>query len=100
MPSPLSPIRPLAGPELGLAKAPAAAGAPGEFQKMFANAVGTVESLRSGAGQAVGRFLSGEGEEVHSLVLATQRAELAFEMFMQVRNKVVQAYQEIMRMQI
>jgi flagellar hook-basal body complex protein FliE len=32
-------------------------------------------------------------------VLATQRAELAFELFLQVRNKVVQAYQEIMRMQ-
>ena len=33
-------------------------------------------------------------------VLATQRAELAFELFMQVRNKVVSAYQEVMRMQL
>ncbi|MCL4851471.1 MAG: flagellar hook-basal body complex protein FliE, partial [Bryobacteraceae bacterium] len=43
---------------------------------------------------------SGEAEEVHQAVLATQQAELAFEMFLQVRNKVVQAYQEVMRMQV
>jgi flagellar hook-basal body complex protein FliE len=48
----------------------------------------------------VERFLSGEGEELHTTVLATQRAELAFEMFLQARNKVVNAYQEIMRMQV
>jgi flagellar hook-basal body complex protein FliE len=32
--------------------------------------------------------------------MATQRAELAFELFLQARNKVVSAYQEIMRMQM
>jgi flagellar hook-basal body complex protein FliE len=38
--------------------------------------------------------------ELHSTVLAAQKAELSFEMFLQMRNKVVQAYQEIMRSQI
>ena len=52
------------------------------------------------ASASVERFLSGEGEDLHTTVLATQRAELAFEMFQQVRNKVVSAYQEIMRMQM
>jgi len=37
---------------------------------------------------------------LHDTVLATQQAELAFELFMQARNKVVSAYQEIMRMQM
>ena len=46
------------------------------------------------------RFLSGEGEELHTAVLATNRAELAFDMFLQTRNKVVSAYQEIMQMQM
>jgi flagellar hook-basal body complex protein FliE len=36
---------------------------------------------------------------LHTTVLATQRAELSFDLFLQVRNKVVAAYQEIMRMQ-
>ena len=44
--------------------------------------------------------LTGDGEEVHSVALATQRAELAFEMFIQVRNKVVSAYQSVMQMQV
>ena len=43
---------------------------------------------------------SGETEELHQVILAGQRAEIAFETFLQVRNKVVQAYQEIMRMPI
>ena len=46
------------------------------------------------------RFLAGDSEELHTTILATQRAELAFEMFLQTRNKVVGAYQEIMRMQM
>jgi flagellar hook-basal body complex protein FliE len=48
----------------------------------------------------VERFLSGEGEELHQTVMATQQAELSFELFLQARNKVVSAYQEIMRMQM
>jgi flagellar hook-basal body complex protein FliE len=37
---------------------------------------------------------------LHTTVLATQRAEMSFDMFQQVRNKMVGAYQEIMKMQI
>jgi len=59
-----------------------------------------VERLRGDAGRTVGRFLSDEGEEVHTVALATQRAELAFELFLQVRNKVVSAYQSVMQMQV
>ncbi len=45
-------------------------------------------------------FLRGESEEVHKVALDAQRAELSLEMFLQMRNKVVQAYQEIMRTQL
>jgi len=72
----------------------------GGFSDVFAGAVESVEGLGRNASSSVERFLSGEGEELHTTVLATQRAELAFEMFLQVRNKVVNAYQEIMRMQL
>ena len=70
------------------------------FQELFTNAVNGVEGIRQDASASVERFLSGEGEDLHSTILATQRAELSFEMFQQVRNKVVTAYQEIMRMQL
>ena len=55
---------------------------------------------RSNANQSVQNFLSGDGEDLHSTVLAVQRANLEFDMLMQVRNKVVSAYQEVMRMQM
>ncbi len=70
------------------------------FQEVLASAIRTVESSGKNAATAVERFLSGEGEELHTTILAAQRAELAFEMFLQARNKVVSAYQEIMRMQM
>jgi flagellar hook-basal body complex protein FliE len=83
-----------------VADSPSAARAGGGFQQVFADAIGGVERLRDRANQSVEAFLAGEGEELHQTVLATQRAELAFELFLEMRNKVVQAYQEIMRMQM
>jgi flagellar hook-basal body complex protein FliE len=70
------------------------------FRTAFENAVDRVEQFRGTADQLTRQFLAGEGGELHNVVLATQQAELSFEMFQQVRNKVVQAYQEIMRMQL
>jgi flagellar hook-basal body complex protein FliE len=73
---------------------------PGEFQATFENAINKVEGLRAEAHQSVESFLAGEGEELHGAILATQKANLAFELMLQVRNKVVSAYQEVMRMQM
>ena len=73
---------------------------PGVFQAVLNQSMQSVEQSRTGAEQSVDRFLSGEGEELHHVALATQQAELSFNLFMQVRNKVVSAYQEIMRMQV
>ncbi|HWB86794.1 MAG TPA: flagellar hook-basal body complex protein FliE [Bryobacteraceae bacterium] len=70
------------------------------FQDAFASAIQSVEASRQSATASVEQFLNGNGEELHTAVMATQRAELTFELFMQVRNKVVSAYQEIMRMQM
>lgn len=70
------------------------------FQDLLTSAIGKVESAGNDATASIERFLGGEGEELHTTVLATQRAEIAFDMFQQVRNKVVSAYQEIMKMQV
>lgn len=76
------------------------AGRPGEFQKVLEGSIQTLESLRSDAADSVQKFLTGENEELHTTILATERAEVAFQLGLQVRNKVVSAYQEIMRMQL
>lgn len=70
----------------------------GGFQEVLAGSIAEVESQGRASAQSIERFLSGEGEELHTTALAAQRAELTFDLFLQTRNKVVQAYQEIMRM--
>jgi len=72
----------------------------GGFERVFQETIRQVEDYRQSADKSVEAQLVGQGEELHQTILATQRAELAFELFLQVRNKVVQAYQEIMRMQM
>lgn len=93
------PISPIAGVALPESIQPAGQPAGGDaFREVFNNAIRTVEAAGSDASASIGRFLSGEGEELHITILTTQRAELSFEMFLEMRNKVVNAYQEIMRM--
>ncbi len=81
------------------ALAPRTAGA-GEFGAILDSAIHKVNALQTDASQSIQRFLNGDGEEVHNVALATQRAEIAFDLGVQVRNKVVSAYQEIMKMQL
>lgn len=97
MPGPILPISSIPLPE---AVRPAAVTPAGGFQEVFAGAIRSVETAQDNAAASVGRFLSGEGEELHDTIMATNRAELSFEMFLQTRNKIVGAYQEIMKMQL
>lgn len=70
------------------------------FQNVLGSAIQNVEGAQANANQSINQFLSGQGEDLHSTVLATQRADLEFQMFLAVRNKVVSAYQEVMKMQM
>lgn len=91
-------ITPLTLPQL--TPASSAAGQPGDFQKVLTGAINQVESLNNSAADSVQKFLRGDNEELHTTILATQKAEMAFQLGLQVRNKVVDAYQEIMKMQM
>jgi flagellar hook-basal body complex protein FliE len=95
---PITPITaPALAPQPTVSKPAAAAG---DFSSMLSNAMGNMDQSTKAAAGSIDKFLSGENEEVHSMVLETQRNELQFELFLQVRNKMVQAYQEVMRMQM
>jgi flagellar hook-basal body complex protein FliE len=80
--------------------APASGSAGTSFADALSSAINEVESSHNSAAEGVNQFLSGEGNDLHSTILASQRADLEFQMFMQVRNKVVSAYQEVMKMQL
>jgi flagellar hook-basal body complex protein FliE len=69
----------------------------GEFLK---SAVQNVDDLQHQSDQVIKQFLAGEGPDVHTVILAANKADLSFQMMMQIRNKLVQAYQEIMRIQV
>jgi flagellar hook-basal body complex protein FliE len=99
MPAPIPPVPPPTAP---VAAVPAAgtSSAPGVFQQVLAGAIESVQASAQNASASVERFLAGDGEELHTTILATERAQLTFDLFLQVRNKVVSAYQEIMRMQV
>jgi flagellar hook-basal body complex protein FliE len=94
--STLAPVTPLDPDSLGGSSTQTSAGS--AFKDVLSSAINEVEGARAGANQTIDKFLAGEGEDLHSTILASQRADLEFQMFMQVRNKVVSAYQEIMKM--
>jgi len=89
-------IPPIAAPSVS----PAATPGGGAFQSVFSDAVAKVESFQQNAHTSIDRFLSGEGEELHHVAITSQQAELSFQLFMQVRNKIVAAYQQVMQMQV
>ena len=93
-----SSIRPIGTPiEIG---GPARPSGSSEFGNILQGAIDQVEGASSNAKQSVQNFLSGDGEDLHTTVLAVQRASLEFDMLMQVRKKVVSAYLEVRRMQM
>ena len=71
----------------------------GSFGETLRGAMAEMGSLQSDAGAKVAGVLEGTGTDVHSALIAVEKADLSFQLMMQVRNKIVSAYQEISRMQ-
>jgi flagellar hook-basal body complex protein FliE len=69
------------------------------FADLFSNAVGQIDALENQARNTVDRMMTGSGVDVHQAMIATQKASMAFELALAVRNKAVQAYQSVMGMQ-
>ena len=90
--------RPVTVPGLPTASGILSDGGTGGFASAFSNAISQVESTRQNAKTAAMDLLASGKGDVHNVALASQRAELSMELFQQVRNKFVSAYQEIMKM--
>jgi len=98
MPDPISNLRILPS-EVNL---PSSAVAPREwgFMETLRGAMDQVAQLQGEADSQTAALLEGSGTDVHSAMIAVEKADLSFQLMMQVRNKIVSAYQEISRMQI
>ena len=69
------------------------------FVETLRGAMDQVNGLQNAADAKSGALLEGNGMDVHSAMIAVEQADLSFQLMMQVRNKIVAAYQEISRMQ-
>ncbi|MGA7859148.1 MAG: flagellar hook-basal body complex protein FliE [Terracidiphilus sp.] len=76
-----------------------AGASPSPFSNLLTDAVGQVNSLENSARAAVEGLMTGSGVDVHQAMIATQKADMGFELALAVRNKAVQAYQSVMGMQ-
>ena len=74
------------------------AGRDSEFYHTLESTIDKVQDLQSSAEQQVSDVLQGKGKDLHAALIAVEKADLSFQLMMQVRNKIVQAYQEISRM--
>lgn len=88
-------------PPAGAAKPPAGASAGGRsFGTVLEEAIAEVDALQKQAEQAALRLASGADIDLHQVSIAGARADLALQLTIAIRNKLVEAYQEIMRMQV
>jgi flagellar hook-basal body complex protein FliE len=79
---------------------PAAPPAANGFTDMLDGLVKTVDSKQAEASALTQRVLLGESDQLHQSVIAMQEASVAFTLMVEVRNKLVESYQELMRMQV
>jgi flagellar hook-basal body complex protein FliE len=82
--------------------APSVGGAEGakSFGDFLQDSIGKVNSLQNEANVAMEKLASGESQNLHETLLAVEKADIAFRTMNQVRTKVIDAYREIMKMQI
>lgn len=70
------------------------------FGDFLLESIGKVNDMQNQADTAVQKLASGESKNLHETLLAVEKADIAFKTFNQVRTKVIDAYKEIMRMQV
>ncbi len=80
-------------------QAPVKTGAEG-FADALQKAVGEVNDKQVAADQAIDKLQTGQTHNLHGVMIAMEKADISMRLLMQVRNKVIDAYQEIMRMQV
>ena|SRR5215831_8116519 len=92
---------PAAGDAAGAASGAAAGGGKAaSFGEVLKDSLAQVNSLQHEADAAIQSLATGGTATLHDTMLAVEKADLSFRLMMQVRNKIVEAYQEVLRMQV
>ena len=72
----------------------------GKFLETLQQSMDQVEGAQGDAANQVAQLLNGKGADLHSAMIAVEKVDLSFQLMMQVRNKIVQAYQQISQMSL
>ncbi len=70
------------------------------FSNLLGQMVQEVNSKQAAAGDAVNGLISGQDVSLHQTMIAVQEASISFQLMVEVRNKLLDSYQELMRMQV
>ena len=70
------------------------------FAQLMADKLGEANLQQQQAEQQVQKLVSGEADNVQDVVLSVAKADISFRMLVEIRNKLIESYQEIMRMQV
>ena len=74
-------------------------GGEGDFGSTLKNAIHHVDQLSADSDSQVTQLLQGDRQDIHNVMIAVEKADVAFQLMMQVRNKIVNAYQEVSKLQ-
>jgi flagellar hook-basal body complex protein FliE len=69
------------------------------FKEVISNFIDDVDKMQKKADQSVKDYATGEVTDIHQVMIAAEEANLSFQLMMEVRNRLVESYREIMRMQ-
>ena len=72
----------------------------GSFQNLLGQFVGEVNARQIAAGDAIAGLMSGKNVSLHQAMISMEEASVSFQMMVEVRNRLLDSYQELMRMQI
>ena len=70
------------------------------FRKMLKGSIEEVNRLQSEADISIEQLVAGNAKNLHETMIALEKANISFRLMMEVRNKIIEAYNEIMRMQV
>jgi flagellar hook-basal body complex protein FliE len=70
------------------------------FEQTLSQAIGKVNELQKEADVKAEHLATGKTDNIADVMIATEKADIALKLMMQVRNKIIDAYQEIMKMQV
>lgn len=71
-----------------------------DFAATLGDAVDRVDALQKASNEQIASFVAGENENLHEVMIAMNEAELSFQLMTEVRNKILDTYHELMRMQV